>query len=60
MAEKEYRSNYENVCADCGQPIKPQTPYLLRKGQNGFERVHVECPEGQASERESAPEAKVL
>lgn len=43
--EEVYRSNYENTCADCGHPIKPQVPYHLRKGEKGFERVHNECPE---------------
>lgn len=44
MPEKEFKSNYEYTCDKCGQPTKPQTPYYLRKGKKGFERVHKECP----------------
>jgi DNA-directed RNA polymerase subunit RPC12/RpoP len=50
---KQYRSNYEYKCAKCGQPIKPRTPYLLRKRYENFhgekviafDREHLECPE---------------
>lgn len=57
----EYRSNYEFICKDCGQPIKPLTPYHVRKRRENFrgkritefDRTHVECPE-QASKAESA------
>jgi len=48
---REYRSNYEFKCVECGKPIKPGAKYCIRRkhitvqGNNvlDLQRIHVEC-----------------